>query len=711
MPSRQPRRLVWADGRRYRASAAGRQPGHRHVQARRLPALASGTLALAVTAATFVASSGLWVAYAASLPDARTIALATLPQDSIIYDSSGQVVLADLHSQGYRHYEQPLSQMGSLLPEATIAIEDANFYHEPGIDLAAMVRAAWVDYQAGAPVEGASTITQQLVKLRLLTDEKTIQRKAEEALLALEVEHDFSKQQILEMYLNTVFYGNDAYGTEAAAQSYFHTETAKLDLAQASMLAGIPEDPTYLSPLLNFPAAKARQRDVLDAMVRQGYVTSLHAEQAFAEDISPPAHMFEDTTAVLAPAFVNYVTSELKGRFGAAAPDSAGLHVTTTLNWSMEQTAQQMISAQVARYQGWGANVQQGAMVAIDPKTGGILAMIGSANPDTQGGQYNFAVWPPRNPGSSMKIFNYTAAIASRRFTMVTPVADAPISFPSGPSLPPYRPRNYDGRFHGTCQLQACFLNSLNVPAVKVEAAQGVSPVVTTARAMGAPPWTYHTSSGTYTSDDPVGSYGLSLTLGGYGETPLQMATGASVLADGGVLRDIHSVLAVTASDGAPMYRANPTDGATQAVDARVAFIMDQIMSDDSNRAMIFGYHSNLTLPDRRVAAKTGTTDNYKDGWTVGFTPDVASAFWFGNPDWTPMPVGAEASLVAAPVWHSFMQWATDVALHEPGSDWFTEPAGLDHYYVNGKLQWFLPGTSPATVPPSLPSGQPLSSR
>jgi len=676
-----------------------------------LPVLVGWALAAAVTAAMFFATSGLWVAYAASLPDARSIALATLPQDSIVFDSSGQVVLADLHGQGYRHYEQPLSQMGSLLPEATVAIEDANFYHEPGIDVTAVVRAAWVDYQAGAPVEGASTITQQLVKLRLLTNEKTIQRKAEEAILAIEVEHDFSKQQVLEMYLNTVFYGNDAYGTEAAAQSYFHTETARLDLAQASMLAGIAESPTYLSPLLNFPAAKARQREVLDAMVRLGYVTNPQAEQAFTEDLSPPEHMFEDTTLVLAPAFVSYVSDELRPRFGPKAPSSDGLRVTTTLNWSMEQTAQQMISAQVARYQAWGANVQQGAMVAIDPKTGGILAMVGSANPAAEGGQYNFAVWPPRNPGSSMKIFNYTSAIASGRFTMVTPIADSPVSFTSGAGQPPYRPRNYDGRFHGTCQLQSCFLNSLNVPAVKVEAAQGVSNVVTMARAMGAPPWTHRTASGIYTSDDPVGSYGLSLTLGGYGETPLQMATGASVLADGGVLRDIHSVLAVDASDGSPMNRANPSQGATQAIDPRVAFVMDQIMSDDSNRAMIFGYRSNLTLPDRRVASKTGTTDDYKDGWTVGFTPDVASAFWFGNPDWTPMPVGAEASLVAAPVWHSFMQWATDVALHEPASDWFAEPYGLDHYYVDGRVQWFLPGTSPAMVPPALPSGQPLSSR
>jgi membrane peptidoglycan carboxypeptidase len=182
------------------------------------------------------------------------------------------------------------------------------------------------------------------------------------------------------------------------------------------------------------------------------------------------------------------------------------------------------------------------------------------------------------------------------------------------------------------------------------------------------------------------------------------MAAGASVLADGGVLRQVHSVFSVSRLLSHQLYQADPSQAAKQVIDPRVSFVMDQIMSDDSNRAMIFGHHSILTLPDQNVASKTGTTDDYKDGWTVGFTPDIASAFWFGNPDWTAMPVGAEASLVAAPVWHNFMQWATDTVLKEPARDWFLEPPGLDHHYVRGKLQWFLPGTSPRTVTPPIPA-------
>ena len=701
----------WSDGRRYRATAAHRRRGWgggRLSEPTAAPAaLVSLVLVLAVAVGSFVSASALWVKYASDLPDAHTISLLSLPQDSILYDDSGQVTLADIHQQGYRHYEQKLGDMGALLPHATISIEDAGFYHEPGINVTSIVRAAWVDYHDHAPVQGASTITQQLVKLRLIGNQTSIDRKAKEAVLALQVEQDFSKNQILEMYLNTAFYGNNAYGIKAAAQSYFHVDTAKLDLAQASMLAGIPQNPTYNNPLVNWAGARARQHEVLQAMVRNHYVTQAQADAAYNEDISEPNHMFRDSNVVLAPGFVSYVVDELKARYGADAPYRDGFRVTTTLQWAMQQTAQADIAAQVHKFQSWGENVQQGAMVGIDPRSGGILTMIGSANPSQAGGQYNFAVWPPRNPGSSMKIFNYTAAIASGHFTMVTPIPDTAISIPSGPGVPPYQPRNYDGGYHGTCQLQACFLNSLNIPAVKVELEQGVSNVVTMARTMGAPPWRCGNPPGCtqFVDNDPLDAYGPSLTLGGYGETPLQMATGASVLAAGGVLRQVHSVAAIANSDGQTIFKATPADGAKQVLDPKVAYIMDQIMSDDSNRAMIFGRGSNLTLPDRKVASKTGTTDDFRDGWTVGFTPYLATAFWFGNPDSSIMPRGAEASEVAAPVWHEFMQWATDGPLQEPASDWFAEPPGLLHYYVGGKLQWFLPGTSPSTQQPPLPPG------
>jgi membrane peptidoglycan carboxypeptidase len=708
-PALRPQHLRWPDGRRFRASAVGRRRGYSTggrpaTRSSGTAAMVSMLLVLAVAVGSFVGVSALWVKYASDLPDPHSIALAVLPQDSIIYDSTGSITLADIHRQGYRHYEQKLADMGTLLPQATIAIEDAKFYSEPGIDVTSIVRAAWVDYHDHAAVQGASTITQQLVKLRLLGNKPSIDRKAKEAVLALQVEQDFTKKQILEMYLNTAFFGNNAYGVQAAAQSYFHVPTAKLDLAQAAMLAGIPQNPTYNNPLVNWEGARNRQHLVLQAMVRNHAITQVQADQAFAEDLTEPNHMFRDSNVIVAPGFVAFVLDELKARFGVDAPYQDGFRVTTSLNLTMQQTAQDLIAGQVYKYQSYGANVHQGAMVGIDPKTGEILSMVGSANVNDNGGQYNFAVWPPRNPGSSMKIFNYTAAIASGRFTMVTPIPDTQITFPADPGVKPYQPRNYDGRLHGTCQLQQCFLNSYNIPAVKVEVEQGIGNVVTMARAMGAPPWRW-VSEGVFVNNDPLDAYGPSLTLGGYGETPLQMATGASVLADGGLLRQIHSVRAVTSATGAPIFKSDPNQGAKQVVDPKVAFIMDQIMSDDSNRQAIFGRGSNLTLPDRKVASKTGTTDDYKDGWTVGFTPALATAFWFGNPDSSPMPVGAEASEVAAPVWNAFMHWATDAALQEPGGDWFAEPPGLDHYNVAGKYQWFLPGTNPSTPQPPLPAG------
>ena len=710
-PAMRRQHLTWPDGRRYRATAAGRRRGYstgRIEEPTAAPAaLVSTLLVLAVAIGSFVSASALWVKYASDLPDAHTIALLSLPQDSIIVDSSGQTTLADIHKEGYRHYEQHLTDMGTLLPQATIAIEDAKFYSEPGVDVASIVRAAWVDYHDHAAVQGASTITQQLVKLRLIGNKPSIDRKAKEAVLALQVEHDFNKKQILEMYLNTAFYGNNAYGIQAAAQTYFNVPTAKLNLAQASMLAGIPQNPTYNNPLANWDGARVRQHSVLQAMVRNHYINQLQADQAFAEDLTEPSHMFRDSNVVQAPGFVAFVLDELKARYGPDAPYRDGFRVTTTLNWAMEATAQKMIADQVGKYQSYGANVHQGAMVGIDPKTGEILSMVGSANAGDPGGQYNFAVWPPRNPGSSMKMFNYTAAIASGKFTMVTPILDTQITFAAAPGQTPYQPRNYDGGYHGTCQLQACFLNSFNIPAVKVEVEQGISNVVTMARTLGAPPWRCADPPGCshFVNDDPLDAYGPSLTLGGYGETPLQMATGATVLAGGGILRQIHSVRKVGNADGAVIFTSDPNEGAKQVLDPKVAFIMDQIMSDDDNRAMVFGHHSNLTLPERRVASKTGTTDDFRDGWTVGFTPAIATAFWFGNPDSSPMPRGAEASEVAAPVWHNFMQWATDSALQEPGNDWFSEPAGLDHFNVNGKMQWFLPGTDPNTKQPPLPPG------
>src|SRR5438270_2484956 len=534
-------------------------------------------LALLVPAA-FV--SPWYVAYAAPLPDVSQLDT-DVPGDTLIYAADGKTVIADLHAPGYQTYYEPLSSMGTFLPEAIVAIEDRNFYSEPGIDPAGIDRAAVVDQKARNTVAGASTITQQLVKVRLLGDQPTIQRKVTEALFAFAVERRYPKDRILEMYLNSVSFGNSADGTAAASQIFFHTTTAKLDLAQASMLAGLVRGPTLYSPFNNWNAAKARQLQVLQAMVDAKKVTQAQADAAYKEDLKPPAHMFAPTNTVVAPGFVSYVTGELKKRFGNNATYGGALRVNTTLNVGLQGIAQDAITGTQANL-AW-RNVQQGALVAIDPTSGAIIAMVSSANPKADGGQYNLAVWPPRNPGSSMKMFTYTAAIASTKYTMTTPIEDAPFEYMDPGSQTVYKPQNYDGSFHGTCQLQQCMGNSLNIPAVKVELGVGVPNVVDVARGMGAPPWMPH-ADGTFTNNDDPSSFGPSLTLGGYGETPLQMATGASVLAAQGVLHQPFAITRVV-SGGATIYQH--TDSPKQVVDPKGAYIMATTMSKDENRAMI----------------------------------------------------------------------------------------------------------------------------
>jgi len=703
-----PPRYIEHGGRRRRASAYGRAARtavYRGSDAT-LGGLAFRLLALSLLAAVvFFATTSTYISFASQLPDARALASNPPADDTLLYASDGSL-MADVHQPGYEHYQQKLADMGKLTPEATLAIEDANFYSEPGIDVTGIARAAWVDWRSHSTAQGASTITQQLVKLELLRDTSpTLSRKLKEAVLALQVSQTYTKPQILEMYLNAVFYGNSSYGISAAAKNYFHTDSAHLDLAQASMLAGIPRDPTYDNPFANWEAAKARQHQVLEAMVQKTHViTQAEADKAFAEDLSPPKHMFHAYTVNAFPAFDSYVTGLLRAQYGDGATFGGGMRVYTTLNPGLEAIANKAILNNLAANS--YRHFTQSALVSIDPHTGAIVAMIGSAGAGTAGGQYNFAVWPPRNPGSSMKIYNYTAAIASKKFTMVSRIVDSPLRMlqPDGTW---WQPKNYDLRYHGTCQLQQCMGNSLNVPAVKVELGVGVPAVVQMARAMGAPPWSCHKwgKSGCvdWREDDPLDFYGPALTLGSYGETPLQMATGASVLAAQGVLHQPIAYTKILNADGSVLYQADPKRTAKQAISPAVAWIMETIMSNDNNRAMVFGRNSPLTLPDYRVAAKTGTYDSWTDGWTLGYTPDLATAVWSGNADGSPMVAQSDGVFVAAPAWHQYMENALHF-LHIT-NHWYDIPDGVITAVPGLDGVYFLPGTSYSTPVPPLPPG------
>ncbi|TMC03252.1 MAG: hypothetical protein E6J41_28080 [Chloroflexi bacterium] len=593
--------------------------------------------------------------------------------------------------------------LGKWLPDATIAIEDSGFWTEPGIDVFAMGRAAWIDWRQKQAVQGASTITQQLVKVRLTGNEVSLDRKVREAVLAIQVEHTYTKRQILEQYLNSIDYGNHARGSLAASRVYFHKDTKDLDLAQASLLAGIPQSPANNDPFTFWDHAKSRQLEVLKAMVRTHKITQEQADEAYAEDLSPPAHMFGPTSQVLgAPAFVDWVEAQIAGKYGTEALTGGGLRVTTTINLQLEAEAQKAVSDQINQY-GRLYRESQGAMTAIDPRTGAVLAMVGSANAGTQ---YNFAWRNPRSPGSSFKIYTYTTAIESGKYTMATMIPDTPVSIVMGQGEPNYQPKNYDGGYHGTLQLQQAMGNSYNVPAVKVEMSLGVDRVADMAKRMGAPPFQpVYAADGSFTwsNNAPSSSFGPSLTLGGYPETPLQMATGASVLGAQGVYHQPYGIGSITASDGTQIFKADPNNGARQVLDPKVAYIMEQIMSNDQNRTRAFGPNSDLTLPGRRVGAKTGTAETFSDGWTVGYTPSLASAFWFGNPDNTLMVYGRDAIQTAAPAWHSFMMNALNT-MNAPPGEWFAEPPGLGHASVGGEPVWLLPGTSANQPMPPLPS-------
>jgi membrane peptidoglycan carboxypeptidase len=712
-----PRELRDSQGRRLRASAYAFGPdgprGRRRVRAGGprmagsiLPAAVKIALVVLIAGFGFLASSSAYINYAADLPDAHTITSEPLDEDTLIYSADG-TLLADLHPQDSpQHYYESLDQMGKWLPEATIAVEDSGFWTEPGIDVMAMGRAAWIDWRSKQPVQGASTITQQLVKLRLTGNQPSIDRKIKEAVLAIQVEHTYTKRQILEQYLNSVDYANHAKGSSAASRVYFHKETKDLDLAQASLLAGIPQSPLYNDPFSHWTQAKNRQLQVLNLMVRTHKITQEQSDEAYAEDLSPPDHMFGPTPQVLAAgSFVSWVSQQIVAKYGEQALYGGGLRVKTTINMQLQGLAQKAIVDQV-NYGRVRYRESQGAMTAIDPRSGAVLAMVSSADPTAKGGAYDFAWNVARSPGSSMKMYTYTAAIESGKFTMATMIPDTPTTVVMGQGEPDYKPMNYDRGYHGTLQLQQAMGNSYNVPAVKVEMALGVPRVVDMARRMGAPPLVPHfqpNGTAKFTNDDSPSTFGPSLTLGGYGETPLQMATGASVLGAQGVYHQPYGITSITASDGNEIFKADPNKGAHQVLDPKVAYIMEQIMSNDANRTRAFGANSALTLPGRRVAAKTGTAETFSDGWTVGYTPSLASAFWFGNADYSLLATNADAIVTAAPAWHAFMMAALDV-MKAPADEWFAEPPGLGHANVGGQPVWLLPGTTATQPMPALPS-------
>ena len=637
-----------------------------------------------------------------SLPSIQGLDSAAFAGDTIIYDSTGKVVLADVGNHGDHRLAVKLKDVSPIAIQATVAIEDKGFYTNPGFDLVGIVRAAFDNIRAGRIVGGGSTITQQLAKQQFLTPEQSVSRKIKELALAYELSQTYSKDQIMELYLNKSFYGSQSYGIEAAAESYFHIPASKLDLAQSSVLAGLPQAPTEWNPVLHPDSAKLRQTEVLQAMVRANFISQEDMDKALAEKLvyQAPVNSF------LAPHFVDYVLAELR-QLGFQ-PGIQQLNVTTTLNWKMQQIGQSVVSSNLNKNL-WRdpKGVLSSGLVAVQPTTGDILVMVGSPSYNSKGGQINYTTIP-RNMGSSMKPYTYGAVINARAATVDTPVYDGPSPLVYKDAYSTTKIYNYDGRSHGVLPLKKAMGNSLNIAAVKVELSIGVPAVLSWMRNLGVIP-RYISPDGSYNATAPGDQYGPSLTLGGYPITLLEHVEGIATYADMGVYHTPQAVLKVTDSRGAVLYQDHPNQRARLAIDPAVAFIMAQIMADDQNRCMIFGCNSQLHWKDRTVAAKTGTTDNFKDAATIAFTPDLATGLWVGDilDNRHFMKYGSDGVFVASPGVHTFVSSALAGV---PGNRWYTAPPGVvagpnnSWYLLDARSIAKLPGDNPPSPTPSTPT-------
>jgi len=607
--------------------------------------------------------------YLSQLPSVKGLDAATFTGDTFVYDRGG-VLLADLGDNGNHRQYLTLKQISPYLIKGTIDVEDKNFYRNAGFDVTGIARAAYDNFRHQKVVGGGSTITQQLAKQLLLTPEQSYNRKVKEVVLAYELSQTYSKDQILELYLNHSYYGEQAYGVEAAARVYFQKDAKDLTPGEATMLAGIPQAPTDWDPITHVDLARARQQEVIDAMVNQGDLTPPQALAAAAEKLTihPPPNAFR------APHFVRYVQDELR-RLGFQ-PGQQQLYVTTTLDYAKQQMAEADINANLDN-QRWRDTSGQlhSAMVAIDPKTADIIAMVGSDNYDSPAGEFNYTYDVSRNTGSSMKVWTYSAALNTRKVTTESLIVDGPnpLHVPQ-PAAPDYIVYNYTHGTYGTLPLREAWDNSLNIPAVKTELTIGTPTVVQFMRTVGMYPEA--PVNGTMDPNAPLSNYGPALTLGGYPVKLVDEAHGLATIANMGVYHDLEAVLTVKDAHGRLLYQSNPDASRKQAVDPGVTFVAAQVLSDNFNRRTLFGLNSKLHWPDRTVAAKTGTSDDFKDDVSLAFTPDLATVFWIGDTLGNDhvMVRGSAAEQTILPALHDFVSQALQGV---PGDRWYTQPSDV----------------------------------
>lgn len=582
---------------------------------------------------------GFYLLILKDLPLPTKLSSSSNPQSTLIYDRNG-TLLYNIYDKKNQTFI-PLSSIPKTMQQATIAIEDRNFYEHGAIDIRGIAR-AFISTVFHKQVQGGSTLTQQLVKNSLLTQEQTILRKIKEVILAFSTEIIYSKGQILEMYLNQSPYGGPAYGIEAASQRYFGKHAKDLDLAQSALLAGLPQSPTQYSPFGSQPQlAKKRQLEVLKAMLDQGYINKDQEKKAESENLDYK----KISDSIKAPHFVLYIKDLLIAKYGEKMVEEGGLKVTTTLDLKVQDLAQKSVEDEVDALPKY-YHVTNGAALVTKPGTGEILAMVGSKDyfNNEIAGNVNITT-SLRQPGSSIKPINYALGLINK-YNAATTFIDAPICFPNQGGKN-YCPQNYDGKWHGLVAMRYALGNSLNIPAVKMLKLNGVREMAATASAMGI---------STFTNPD---NYGLSLTLGGAEVKMTDMATAFGVFANGGYRIDLRPILKITDKNGKVLEEYTPPQSpifGKKVLPEGVSYIISDILSDNGARLIEFGDNSQLKIKNQTVSVKTGTTNDYRDNWTVGYTPSFLVATWVGNDDNTPMSSGVVSGITgAAPIWNDIM--------------------------------------------------------
>ncbi len=608
----------------------------------------------------------LFAWFSKDLPTPGKIKRRYVIQSSQIFARDGKTPLYAI-SGSFRRKVIPQSEIPLNVQHATVAIEDKDFYHHIGVDFKGVARAFYRNFTRKRISQGGSTITQQFVKNALLSPKRTYTRKIKEVILSLEIEIMYSKDQVLTMYLNEIPYGSNAYGVEAASQTYFNKHAKDLNLNESAILAALPQAPTYYTN--HKDDLKVRRNLVLRRMVEQNYITQQQADEAK----QMPVKFIPRRENITAPHFVMYLKEVLIEKYGEKMVEEGGLKIVSTLDPNKQKIAEKVVSGQINRLHGYGAS--NAGLVSINPRDGQILAMVGSVdyfNTDNDG-NFNVTV-AERQPGSSFKPLVYAAGF-KEKYNPASNLFDLTTNFGG------YTPKNYDGRTRGPVTIRTALGNSLNIPAVKMLGLVGIDKALDTAHDMGI------------TTLQDRNRYGLSLVLGGGEVKPLDMATAYGVFADSGTLHPTTPILKVEDANGNVLEEWSDKEK-KQVLDPQVAYEISNVLSDVNAKKPVFSFAmDSLTLKDRPAAVKTGTTNAYRDAWTIGYTPSLVTAVWAGNNDNRPM-TAAGGAIAAAPIWDAYMEQALSGSKKEN----FWRPPGIKEVVVD-KMSNKLPSQySPQTI-------------